>query len=332
MSHLSKTINSSKDSNIRDDCHYSGKYRGPAHKSCNLNYKVPSYIPVVFHNLSGYYAHLFIKELSKCSLKDMDVIAKTKENYISFSAYVPVQDYIDKDGNNRVKLVELRFIDSFKFMASSLDSLTNNLVRGGHKLFNLESDLLTRKGVYPYDYMDKFNETSLPPMDKFYSKLNGSGTTKEDYKHANKVWKEFRIQNLGEYHNLYLRTDVILLANVFEEFRNTCIKHYGLDPANFYTSPGLAWKACLKKTGIKLQLLIDPDMLMMFERGIRGGITQMVHRFAEANNKYMDKYDSQKPSLYIQYLDANNLYGWAMSQPIPTGGFKWLELKEGESA
>ena len=82
----------------------------------------------------------------------------------------------------------------------------------------------------------------------------------------------------------------------------------------------------------KLQLLIDPDMLMMFEKGIRGGITQMVHRFAEANNKYMDKYDSQKPSLYIQYLDANNLYGWAMSQPIPTGGFKWLELKEGESA
>ena len=137
-----KPINSSKDPNIRDDCHYSGKYRGPAHKSCNLNYKVPSYIPVVFHNLSGYYAHLFIKELSKCSLKDMDVIARTKENYISFSAYVPVQDYIDKDGNNRVKLVELRFMDSFKFMASSLDSLTNNLVRGGHKLFNLESDLL----------------------------------------------------------------------------------------------------------------------------------------------------------------------------------------------
>ena len=102
--------------------------------------------------------------------------------------------------------------------------------------------------------MDKFNETSLPPMDKFYSKLNGSGTTKEDYKHANKVWKEFHIQNLGEYHNLYLRTDVILLANVFEEFRNTCVKHYGLDPANFYTSPGLAWKACLKKTGIKVQM------------------------------------------------------------------------------
>ena len=148
----------------------------------------------------------------------------------------------------------------------------------------------------------------------------------------NKVWKEFHIQNLGEYHDLYLRTDVILLANVFEEFRNTCIKHYGLDPANFYTSPGLAWKVCLKKTGIELQLLTDPDMLMMFKRGIRGGITQSVHRYAEANNKYMDRYDSQKPSSYIQYLDANNLYRWAMSHPLPTEGFKWLELEEGENA
>ena len=110
-------------------------------------------------------------------------------------------------------------------------------------------------------------------MDRCFSKLTGSGITNEDYEHATKVWKKFNIQNLGKYHDLYLRTDVILLAN---EFRTTCIKHYGLDPVSFYTSPGLAWKACLKKTGIKLELLRDPDMLMMFERGIRGGITQSV--------------------------------------------------------
>ena len=196
---------------LRDHCHYSGLYRGPAHRSCNLRYRIPSYIPVVFHNLSGYNAHLFIKELAKYSIKDMDVIAKTKENYISFSARVPVQDYIDKDGNNRVKLIELRFIDSSKFMASSLDSLTNNLVCGGKRLFGLSSDpseydLLTRKGVYPYDFMDswdKFSET-LPPIDKFSSRCNGSGISEKDYEHATKVWNKFNIQNLGQCHDLCL--------------------------------------------------------------------------------------------------------------------------------
>ena len=104
-----------------------------------------------------------------------------------------------------------------------------------------------------------------------------SNVSEGNYEHAQRVWKEFRIRNLGEYPDLNLRTDVILLANVFEAFRDTCLEHYKLDPAHFYTSPGLAWKACLKKTGIRLELLTDPDMLLMFEHGIRGGITQAVH-------------------------------------------------------
>ena len=127
---------------------------------------------------------------------------------------------------------------------------------------------------------DKFKETKLPPREAFYSKLNMSGVGNEDYEHANRVWKEFGLKDLGEYHNLYLKTDVILLANVFEAFRKVCLKNYGLDPAHFYTAPGLAWKACLKKTRIRLKLLLDPDILLMFERGIRGGITQSVNRWA----------------------------------------------------
>ena len=123
----------------------------------------------------------------------------------------------------------------------------------------------------------------------------------------------------------YLKSDVLLLADVFENFRKTCLKHYNLDPAHYYTSPGLAWDACLKTTKQELQLLVDYDMLMMFERGIRGGITHISKRYAEANNKYMKTYDPQKTSTYIQYLDANNLYGWAMSQPLPTHGFKWVD-------
>ena len=185
-----KPINS-KGPKVRDHCHYTGKYRGPAHRSCNLNYKLLSYIPVVFHNLSGYDAHLFIKELAKINdSKNLEVITKNKENYISFSADVKVDSYIDKEGKERNKTIKLRFINSFKFMASSLDSLVNNLVKGGNKLFGLESknyNLLIRKGVYPYEYMDswdKFDETSLPSTEKFYSKLTGSGISDEDYEHA----------------------------------------------------------------------------------------------------------------------------------------------------
>ena len=136
-----------------------------------------------------------------------------------------------------------------------------------------------------------------------------SSINEEDYQHAQRVWKEFRIHNLGDYHDLYFRTDVVLLANVYEAFRDTYLRHYKLDPVHFYTSPGLAWKACLKHTGIKLELLIDPDMILMFEWGIRGGITQVVCK---------------------QDLDANNLYGWAMSQPLPTGGFKWVDVNPNE--
>ena len=147
--------------------------------------------------------------------------------------------------------------------------------------------------------------------------------SEEDYQRAQRVWKEFGIHNLGDYHDQYLRTDVVLLANVYEAFRDTCLKHNKLDPVHFYTSPGLVWKASLKHTGIKLELLTDPDMLLMFERGNRGGITQAVHKYTSANNKYMGvRFDTKSESSYLQYLDANNLYGWAMSQPLPTGGFK----------
>ena len=264
-----------------------------------MQYKIPSYIPIVFHNLAGYDAHLFIRELaaSKPGGAKMEVIAKNKEDYTTFSIKVVVDKYIDKNGVEKKKEIELRFIHSFKFMSSSLDSSTTNLVRGSQCLFGFEEytskqyELLVRKGIYPYEYMsswDRFEETKFPPKEAFYSKLNMSGVSSENYEHARSVWKEFEIKNLGEYHDLYLKTDVILLANVFEAFREVCLKNYGLGPAHFYTAPGLAWKACLKKTKIRLELLLDPDMLLMFVRGIRGGITQSVHRWAKANNPYMD--------------------------------------------
>ena len=150
--------------------------------------------------------------------------------------------------------------------------------------------LLLSKGVYPYEYMsswEKFDETNLPPKEAFYSNLNMCGINDHKYLGVHRVWKESGIRNLGEYHDLYLKTDVLLPCNVFESFRDSCLFNYHLNLAHFYMSPGLAWQACLKKTGIKLELLTDPDMSLMFERGIRGSVTQAVHRYSKANTKYM---------------------------------------------
>ena len=191
--------------------------------------------------------------------------------------------------------------------------------------------LLLRKGVYPYEYMDsweKFNETSLPSKEDFYSNLNMEDISDIDYRHANNVFKGFKLENLGDYHDLYVQSDTLLLADVFNNFRDMCIKEYELDPAQFLSLPGLAWQACLKKTNIELELLTDYDMLLMVEEGIRGGICQSIHRYAKANNKYMKNYNNNEESSYIEYLDANNLYGRAMSQKLPVNGFKWIDNSE----
>ena len=270
-------------SKVRDHCHYSRKYRGAAHSSCNLQYKIPSYIPMVFHNLAGYDAHLFIRELSKYGSK-VGVIAKSMEDYISFSIKVEADNYVDKNGEERPKKIDLRFIDSIKFMSSSLDSLVNNLASSNYRFFGFEEynekqhALLIRKGIYPYEYMDswdRFKETNLPSASSFYSKLSMSRVNDGNYEHAHRVWRDFGIRNMGEYHDLYLKTDIILLENIIKEFRRVCMENYGLDLAHFHMAPGLAWKACLKKTKVRLELLLN--MLLMFERGIRGGITQSIH-------------------------------------------------------
>ena len=188
--------------------------------------------------------------------------------------------------------------------------------------------LLLRKGVYPYEYMDnweRFNEMSLPSKESFYSNLNMENIDDIDYRDGNNIFKRFKLKNLGEYHDLHVQSDTLSLADVFENFRNKCLEVYELDPAHFESLPGLAWQACLKKTNVKLELLTDYDMLLMVEEGIRGGICHSINRYAKANNKYMENYDENEESFYIQYLDANNLYGWAISQKLPKNNFKWVE-------
>ena len=225
-------------------------------------------------------------------------------------------------------------------MATSLDNLVNNLPKDSfNNIKRYYADdklsLLTRKGVYPYDYMnspEKLKETKLPPKEAFYSRLNDEDISDENYTHAQKVWETFEMKNLEDYHNLYNQVDVLLLADVFENFRDICIKNYTLDPAHYYTAPGLAWDVALKVTKVELELLSDIDMLLMVEKSIRGVVSMISNRYGKANNKYMGKsFIDTMLSIYITYLGANNPYGWAMSKPLPTHGFKWMEVSQLET-
>ena len=174
--------------------------------------------------------------------------------------------------------------------------------------------MLLRKCAYPYEYMDsweRFNETSLPPKKDFYGELTLEDISDKGYEHAQKVFEEY-CTDIGDYHDLYVQANTLLLADEFENFRNKCFEIYVLDPSYFLSAPGWAWQAYLKNK--KLELLTDIHMLLMIEEGIRGGMCQSTHRYAKANNKYMRNYNKNIESSYLMYLDANNLYGWAMFQ------------------
>ena len=325
---------------VRDHCHYTGRYRGAAHNSCNLKYRKPESVSVFFHNLTGYDSHLFIKKLGSPDKKEnIDCIPNNEEKYISFTKTIITGEYTNKKGEVKDKTFKIVFKDSLKFMSSSLEALVNNLPKDGFKNISKyytpeQVELIKQKGFYPYEYMDsieKFNDTEPPPREVFYSKLSGRGITDKNYKHVLNVWSSFNMEIFKDYHELYNETDVLLLADVFENFRDLCLKIYGLDPVYYYTAPGLAWDACLKMTDINLELLSDPNMLLMFEKGIRGGISMISNRYGEANNKYIGhSFNKNKLKKYLMYLDANNLYGCAMSEKLPIHSFKWLTSGEME--
>ena len=159
------------------------------------------------------------------------------------------------------------------------------------------------------DSWKKFDETSIPPKEAYYSELNEEGNRDADYANVQRVWEVFEIKYIGENHDLYVLSDTLLLADVFENFRDKCLQIHELDPAYFLPALGLAWQACLKKTGVNLELLTDADMLLMVKKAIRGGFCQAIDWYAKANNKYMNNYDKSIESSYLMYLDANNLYG-----------------------
>lgn len=267
----------------RDHCHFTGKYRGTAHEDCDLQFSMRYYkIPVFLHNLKNYDSHLVIERANELSENaKIDVIAQNSEKIITFA------------------FKNMCFKDSFSFLTASLDKLVKlTKYEEGNKKEKWQDhfkfskrnpfvnndedlDLLTDKGVDPYDYFttfDKFREKQLPPKEAFYSNLTESHISDEEYERAQKNWKHFGIRNPGQYHDLYLKTDVLLLTDVFENFRELCLEYYGLDPAHYFTLPNFAWDAMLLKTEVVLEPMTDKEMYELVERGLRGGMCQVSQR------------------------------------------------------
>ena len=312
------------------------------------------FLPVVFHNLKSYDAHFVIKHFKKQYTQftqtdkngegetttvydDISITPLNGEKYLSFQV-----------GN-------LKFIDSFQFLSTSLSNLINMLkdkkdsgdsddeddppedtskyiANFPHTQKYLgDHELVYAKGVYPYTYMcdrSKFAETCLPPIEHFYNTLDDKPLKPKHYRRAIKTWNHFEMQTLQDYHDHYLLTDVLLLADVFENFRNNIYSEHHLDPLHFITLPSLAWTSALKYTEVELGLITDPDMYLMVENNMRGGIATISHRHALANNHLVEGHDPLKSNSWITYLDANNLYGTAMSEPLPVGNFRFLDDNE----
>ena len=293
---------------VKDHCHHTGKYRGAAHNICSLRYRIPKEIPIVFHNGSKYDYHFIIKELVKEFYGNFECLGENTEKYITFS--VP----LNKEIKNKNKIIEItykiKFIDSYRFMSTSLSKPVGNLSEGIHNnrcvdckscleyMKNKNEKLIFRCFSCTKNYEKDFNKELIERFANIYEFCNGDLNKfilllrkgVYPYEYMDNLEKE----NVGEYHDLYVQSDTLLLADIFENFRNMCIKVYELDPAHLLSLPGLAWQACLKKTNVKLELLTDYDMLLMVEEGIRGGMCHSIHRCAKANNKYLKKYDKNK--------------------------------------
>ena len=343
---------SDKVKKVRHHHHITGEFISVLCSKCNLKFKSKLFLPIYIHNLKGYDSHFIVPNLLKYGYKDDDktdvisCIPNNEERYISFSKKILVYEE-----DNFKQYFEIRFLDSIGFMNSSLCSLVDNLKSGCDDIKELrkrfkytsqelkndnEFKLMISKGIYPYDYVNdysKLNVEYLPSIENFYSKLNDEHCSNEDYERAINVWNTFKCKTFLDYHNLYLKSDVLLLADVWANFREVCYENYKLDCNYYYTAPSLSWDAFLKCSSewyekkynedFYLELITDEDIYLFVEDNIRGGLSQISKRYAKANNKYMENYNKNIEDSYILYLDANNLYGSSMCQYLPMKDFKW---------
>lgn len=329
-----------KDRKVRDHDHITGAFRGASHSKCNLRYQLKKFLPVFLHNLSRYDASLFINEMSRYEDDAIKVIGLTHENYISFSQSFQVnkeeEQYRKEQPEYKKIKFEIRFVDSFRFLTSSIDKIVKtipkeNLINTRNEFKDDKSfDLMSQKGHVCFDYIDSFEklyERQLPGIEEFKSLLTGSNISEETYKHVQEVYTHFKCEKILDYLMIYLKSDITLLCDIISNFRSLILNEYGLDIAHFYTLPGLSWQSMLKFSREKIGLITDMDQLVMVNNGIRGGIVQSVLKYCESNNKYMgDLYDEKIEDSYLLYLDKNNLYGEALSSSLPLRNFQWMDL------
>lgn len=311
---------------VRDHCHLSGKFRFALCNRCNLTYaKTKFRVNIFFHGLSNYDSHFLVQEIheimNNCSR--VKIIPKSREKFLAFS----VENVI--------------FKDSYQFLASPLVQLASNLVTKGREYFNcvdhfvkdeVRKKFFFQKGIYPYSYMDsieKLEEKCLPPIECFKNDLTEDDLSQEDYDHAQNVWKALKCETMKDYMENYLLCDVLLLADVFQNFRNNSLCDYGLDPTFYFSTPHFTLDAFLKKSNVSLDLILDVNQYLFMKKGIRGGLSMVSKRYSRANNPELGHlYNPNLPTKYILYLDANNLYGKAMMSSLPVGDFNWMSENE----
>lgn len=314
---------SSRNGKFRDHCHLSGKYRQALCNSCNLNRAHTRYsLYVLFHGLSNYDSHFLVNVLARYDQDAVRIIPVTSEKYLTFSI------------NN------LHFKDSYKFMSERLEILAENLMDKGDSYFTNvnryvtdkeQNRLMKRKGIFPYAYMTDVSvlkERRLPEKSHFFNDLTQQHISDEQYSRATEAWNVFCCRSMRDYMEMYLCADVLLLADVFENFRSVCLDEYALDPVKYLSIAHYTFDAFLRKCQPRIDLLTDVDHYLFFRKALRGGLSMICHRYAKANNPYMRTYDPSLPCKYIIYLDSNNLYGHAMSDYLPNCNFEWMKREE----
>lgn len=276
--YLCGQVYSKSDIRVRDHSHVTGKYRGSCHRNCNLNLKVKKVLPIIIHNLKKYDNHIIIQGFNQIP-EEIQIIPINSEQYIS------------------IQFGAIKFLDSLQFLNASLSNLVSNLLGSSKNNFKIltevfgeDSKKVTRKGVYPYEWVDsfkKFEFKGIPPREVFYSQLRNENISEDDYNYALEIYNHFNMTNFGDYHDLYLLTDCLLLACVFENFRDMSMNFFQLDPAYFYSAPGLAFEAALLKTRVTLEKIRDHEIYLFLEKLLRGGTSLISKRFASAKNHYI---------------------------------------------
>ena len=308
---------------VRDHCHLSGQFRFALCSTCNLTRaKTVTELYVFFHGLGNYDSHFLVQKLSSFGSDEIRVIPRNTERYLTFS------------------IGDVHFKDSFQFLGESLATLVKNLNTKGPEYFKNvnkfivnpnKRKMLKQKGVFPYNYFTDItvlSEKSLPLIEAFYNDLSGTPISKEDYKFAHQVWKQFHCKTFCDYLEIYLLADVLLLADVFENFRSNCLKDYSIDPVYYFSAPHFTFDAFLFKSQVVLQLFTDVNHYLFVMKGIRGGLSMVSKRYAKANNEYVGNFNPGKIRTFLIDFDANNLYGKAMKDFLPHSGFRWMTDQE----